>query len=154
MKKLSICFLLAAAAVSPAMAQRHAKHKATASVSRIEKAPDAVVQAFSQNFQNITGETWHKMASGNWYADVSQDSLHTKIEFAPDGNWIATRTALNVTQLPDTINMAIQGKFPGSTIDQATRIQRADVAPYYRIALSVGGNEKDILANDSGTITE
>lgn len=142
MKKLSLCFLLAIVAALPVVGQKHSK------------APDAVVQAFSQNFQQVSTETWHKMASGNWYADLSQDSLHTKVEYTPEGSWVATRTALNAAQLPDTLHTAIQQRYPGATIDQATRIQRADIAPYYTIALTIGGTEKDILANDSGTITE
>lgn len=156
MKKISIVLFFASVAVSPAMAQRHTKHTAHAkkAVPVVEKAPDAVVQAFSQQFQNVTGETWHKMASGNWYADMSADSLHAKAEFTPDGQWVATRTALDVAQLPDTVHTAIAQQFPGAAIDQATRIQRADVQPYYQIALNVGGSEKDILANDSGTITQ
>lgn len=142
MKKLSLCFLLAIVAALPVVGQGHSK------------TPDAVTQAFAQNFGQITGETWHKMASGNWYADLSQDSLHAKVEYTPDGNWIATRTALDAAQLPDTLHTAIQQQFPGATIDRATRIQRADVAPYYNISLTISGTEKDILANDAGTITE
>jgi hypothetical protein len=142
MKKIGLCALLAIVAALPVMGQGHAK------------APDAVVQAFSQTYQQVTGETWHKMASGNWYADLSQDSLHTKVEYTPEGSWVATRTALDAAQLPDTLHTAIQQQFPGATIEQATRIQRADVAPYYNISLTVAGTEKDILANDQGTITE
>lgn len=155
MKKFSLLILLAASAVIPALGQKHVKHHRTkAATAKVEKAPDVVIQAFQQNFQAATGESWHKMASGNWYADLSQDSLQTKVEFTPEGQWIATRSALSSMLLPDTVNAAIQQKYPGSTVTQATRIQRADVAPYYQIALNVSGTERDILANDSGTITE
>lgn len=142
MKKIGLCVVLAIVAALPVVGQARVK------------APDAVLQAFSQNYQQATGETWHKMASGNWYADLSQDSLHTKVEYTPDGNWVATRTALDAAQLPDTLHTAIQQQFPGATIEQATRIQRADVAPYYNISLTVAGTEKNIIANDAGTITE
>lgn len=149
MKKLSLLVLLAALVVFPALTQAQSKS------SKKEQAPEAVQQAFQQNFGQLSGlETWHKMASGNWYAAVSSDSLQSKVEFTADGQWIATRTALSSVQLPDTLTMAIQQKFPGAQVDQATRIQRADVAPYYQIALQVSGMQKDILANDLGTITE
>jgi hypothetical protein len=146
-RRLSILFILAAVAVIPAGAQKHADRHGV-------KAPDAVQQAFEQNFAGVSEETWHKMASGNWYADFSRDSLNAKAEFTADGQWVATRTAVSSAQLPDTVNSAIQQKYPGATISQATWIQRADVAPYYQIALQQGGMEKDILANDKGTITE
>lgn len=143
MKHLGLCILLAVAAVSPAVAQTSTQ------------APETVTQAFSQLFGDVSGASWHKMASGNWYADVALDTLHAKVEFSPDGNWIATRTAVEAAQLPDTLHTAILQRYPGSTINQAMRIQRADVAAaYYQISLDVAGNERDILANDAGTVTE
>jgi hypothetical protein len=149
MKKLNLLVLLAAMAIFPAITQAQSKK------SKKEQAPEAVTQAFQQSFGQWTGlETWHEMASGNWYAAVSSDTLQSKIEFTPDGQWIATRTALSSMQLPDTLTTAIQQRFPGAQVDQATRIQRADVAPYYQIALQVAGTQKDVLANDFGTITE
>lgn len=149
MRKLSILVVLAALAAFPALVQAQGK------TSKKEQAPEAVAQAFQQHFGQLAGvETWHKMASGNWYAAVSSDSLQSKVEFTPDGQWVATRTALSNMQLPDTLTTAIQQKYPGASVDQATRIQRADVAPYYQIALQVSGMQKDILANDLGTITE
>jgi hypothetical protein len=156
MKKLSLLLLLAGAAILPASAQKHARHheKRHTAIAKVEKAPDAVAQAFQQKYASVTGETWHKMASGDWYADFSEDSSSSKAEFTPEGQWVATRIALNSSQLPDTITNAIQQKYPGATVSQATHIERADVSPYYEISLQVNGAEKDILANNGGTITE
>jgi hypothetical protein len=157
MTKISVlCAVLAFAGTASVSAQKkHTRHHAESHAKeRAMKAPDAVQQAFSQNFAQVTSETWHKMASGNWYADFSEDSLEAKAEFTPDGNWIATRTALSPAQLPDTLTEAIREQFPSATVSQATRIQRADVAPYYQITLEAGTGEKEILANDKGVITE
>jgi hypothetical protein len=151
MKKFILWCILATVTMTPAIAQ-HAHAGKT--VAKAEKAPEAVIQAFQQNFSDVSEATWHMMASGNWYADFSQNSMPTKAEFTPDGQWVATRSALTAVQLPDTIHTALQQKYPGSTVSQATLIRRADVAPYYLIALEIGGNEKDVLANDKGAITE
>lgn len=156
MKKLSLLLLLAGAAILPASAQKHSRHseKKRIAITKADKAPDAVAQAFQQKYSSVTPESWHKMASGDWYADFNEDSSASKAEFTPDGQWVATRTALSSAQLPDTLNNAIQQKYPGATISQITHVERSDVAPYYEISLQANGAEKDILANNSGTITE
>lgn len=156
MKKLSLLLFLAGAAILPASAQKHSRHteKRHEAIAKVEKAPDSVQQAFQQKYSSITGEIWHKMASGDWYTDFNEDSSTSKAEFTPDGQWVATRTALSSSQLPDTITNAIQQKYPGATVSQVTHIERSDVAPYYEISLQVNGAEKDILANNSGTLTE
>ncbi|MGH2643429.1 MAG: PepSY-like domain-containing protein [Chitinophagaceae bacterium] len=155
MKKLSLLLLLAGAAILPASAQKHSRHsgKKSVAMAKAEKAPDAVEQAFQQKYASITVESWHKMASDNWYADFNEDSGASKAEFTPGGQWVATRTALTGSQLPDTISKAIQQKYPGAAISQVTHIERSDVAPYYEISLQINGAEKDILANNSGVIT-
>jgi hypothetical protein len=142
MKKFIFFVLLLSIAIIPAMAQKNTK------------APDAVQQAFQFNFNNVSDVSWHKMASGNWYADFSKDSIQSKAEYSPDGQWIATRTSLPAQHLPDTLTKAITIKYPSATITQITHIARADVQPYYQIALETGSGEKDILANNSGTIVE
>lgn len=152
MRKILLFTLLAGIAAFPASAQKSKKH--TKAIAAVAKAPDVVKQAFQQNFATATDVNWHKMASGNWFAEFSQDSLQTKAEYTPDGQWVATRTALAETSLPDTVLNAIKIKYPTATIDHILRIQRADVAPYYQIALQVDSAEKDILANDAGSITE
>lgn len=139
MKKYIFFSLLLFAAFIPAAAQ---------------KVPDAVVQAFKFHFTNVSNVSWHKMASGNWYADFSTDSLQSKAEYSSDGQWIATRTSLSAGNLPDTLTKAITTQYPTATIKQITHIQRSDIQPYYQIALETGSGEKEILANNTGTIVE
>lgn len=120
-----------------------------------QKVPDAVVQAFKLHFADVSNVTWHKMASGNWYADFSADSsVQSKAEYSQDGQWIATRTSLSAGNLPDTLTKAITTQYPTATIKQITHIQRSDIQPYYQIALETGSGEKEILANNTGTIVE
>lgn len=156
MRKLSLLLLLVGAAILPASAQKHSRHskKKHVAIAKVEKAPDAVTQAFQQKYSSVTPESWHKMASGDWYANFNEDSSASKSEFTPDGQWVATRTALSSAQLPDTVTNAIQQKYPGATISQITHVERSDVAPYYEISLQANGAEKNVLANNSGTITE
>lgn len=149
MKKLFLFILLAAVAVLPASAQK-SKKKA----SKSSKAPEVVQQAFTQSFANAADISWHKMASGNWFAAFSQDTLQAKAEYTPEGQWVATRTAYAQTALPDTLLNAIKLNYPQATIGQILRIERADVPAYYQIALDVAGTEKDIFANDAGSISE
>ncbi len=151
MKKILVLLLLAAA-VAPASAQKHRK---SSSATRQEaKAPDAVQQAFQQRFAGATEVAWHKMASGHWYADFHQDSLATKVEYDPDGQWVATRAAIPPAQLPDTVTRALGTRYPGAVVQEATRIERADVAPYFRLEVDLSGTTKELLANEQGTLIE
>lgn len=152
MKRFLLLILLAAIAALPVSAQK--KKKAIKTSVVVSKAPPAVAQAFEQHFTAATDVKWNKMASGNWFASFNQDSLLSKVEYTADGQWVATRTKLTKFTLPDTVVNAIQLKYPGAAINNALRIQRADVPAYYQIALEVNGAEKDILANDAGSITE
>lgn len=152
MRKIFLLILLAAVAAIPASAQKSKKPVKTSTA--VSKAPEAVSQAFQQTFMNASQVSWHKMASGNWFAEFSEDSLQAKAEYTNDGQWVATRTSFSQSALPDTLLNAIKLKYPDATINQVLRIQRADVPAYYQIALDENGAEKDILANDSGSITE
>lgn len=155
MKNWCLLVLLAAASL-PVAAQKHTvqQKKKYSSTTKVEKTPETVVRAFHDKFSSVTKEKWHEMASGHWYADFQNDSTPAKAEFTPEGQWVATREALDSSQLPETIVSAIQQKFPGATFNNITHIERSDVAPYYEISLQVNGAEKDILANNSGAITE
>lgn len=139
-------------AVIPASAQKSGTPIKTS--TEVKKAPPAVARAFQQQFADASGLTWHKMASGNWFAAFSADSMRSRAEYTPEGQWVATRTACTEAALPDTVLRAVSERYPGAAIAGILRIQRADVPPYYQIALQEDDTQKNILANDAGSITE
>jgi len=154
MKKATMCLtfvLLAfAAALSPkAEAQKHTKPK-----TGTEKAPDAVKQSFQHYFPDATDVKWQKLPGSNWLASFHPNSSEVDAEFTQQGEWVATRTNLLATQLPDTVIRSIQTQFPSVTVKDATRIERSDIPGYYRIDVNDAGADKTLLANDNGTITE
>ena len=117
-------------------------------------APAPVKDAFGQNFADVSDAKWAKSVTGNWTANFQRDSVKTAVEYTADGNWVATRSEYTGDRLPETIATTLKTKYPAATVKDGWRIERANVAAYYKVNIQDNGTEKSVLINEAGTITE
>lgn len=136
-----------------------AQHKSVkktkgASTAKALVAPAPVKDAFGQNFVGVNEAKWSKSVTGNWIANFQRDSVKTAVEYTADGNWVATRSEYAGDRLPETIATTLKTKYPAATVKDGWRIERANVAAYYKVNIQDNGTDKSVLINEAGTITE
>lgn len=113
-------------------------------------------EAFQQNAQ-FTGRadaSWKKTASGNWIAAFDQEGIKTAVEYSTEGTWVATRSEYANNNLPESVLGTLQNKYPSAVVKDGWKIERADVAAYYKVNIDDNGTAKTVLLNDIGTIVE
>lgn len=154
MKKVTL-FICAAIFSSGVAFSQKKSSKTKPAVKKVE-APAAVKEAFQQNAQ-FTGKTdasWKKTASGNWIATFEQEGIKTAVEYSTEGTWVATRSEYANNNLPGSVLGTLQNKYPSAVVKDGWKIERADVAAYYKVNIDDNGAAKTVLLNDIGTIVE
>ena len=153
MKKLMLFFCAALLSSGITFAQHKPAKKSKKAVAKVLVAPSPVKDAFGQNFTDVDAK-WSKNSSGNWIANFAKDDVKTAVEYTADGSWIATRSEYSAEKLPETVASTLKTKYPEATIQDGWKIERADVAAYYKVNIQENGASKAVLINDAGTITE
>ncbi|HEU4553113.1 MAG TPA: PepSY-like domain-containing protein [Chitinophaga sp.] len=154
MKKLMLFFCATLFTSGIAFAQHKTAKKSKHTVTKTVVAPEPVKGAFEQNFAGITNAKWSKGSSGNWTANFSKDDIKTAAEYSANGNWIATRSEYKADQLPESVTTTLKEKYPTAVLKDGWKIERADVAAYYKVNIQDNGTEKSVLINEAGTVTE
>lgn len=89
------------------------------------EVPANIKSAFSAKFPNAKVEKWEKEGN-NYEAEFTQNKVETSAEFGPNGQWIATETEINVSELPKAISDYCTKNMPGKKIKEASKITSAD----------------------------
>ncbi|SFD28234.1 Putative beta-lactamase-inhibitor-like, PepSY-like [Chitinophaga sp. CF118] len=135
-------------------AQKKSAKKTKKVVAKTEQvAPVVVKDAFQQNFSGSEAK-WSKNYSGHWVANFTKEEVKTTAEYDADGKWVATRSAYEGNTLPETVATKVKSKYPDATIKDGWKIERSDVAAYYKVNIQNNGTEKAVLINEAGTIVE
>jgi len=154
MKKLLLVICVALISSGTTFAQKKSAKKTKKVVAKKEVAAPVVVKdAFQQNFAGSEAK-WSKNYSGHWVANFTKEEVKTTAEYDADGKWVATRSAYNSNAIPEPVATTLKSKYPTATIKDGWKIERSDVAAYYKINIQDNGAEKAIFVNDSGTVTE
>ncbi len=156
MKRTILFLALLASASIAGFAQTHKHHHRTkaAQEPKVVTAPANVQNSFNQQYAGVTQVKWNPSYSGNWDALFAQDSTQVDAQFDSTGKWIATHTVYSGENVPAPIANDIRSKFPNASIKDATKVERQDIASFYRVDIDDQGISKTLLANDQGTVTE
>jgi hypothetical protein len=154
MKKLTLIFCAVLFTSGITFAQQKKSIKKTKTVAKPVVAPEAVKSSFDQNFAGTSDAKWTKTSAGHWTANFQKDNIKTSAEYDADGKWIATRSAYDALTLPESVSSTLKTKYPTATIKDGWKIERSDVAAYYKINIQDNGTDKAVLLNEAGTITE
>lgn len=154
MRKLVLIFFVAFVTSGTTFAQKKSAKKTKKVVAKTEMvAPSVVKDSFQQTFAG-TDAKWSKNYGGNWVANFTKDDVKTAAEFDKDGKWIATRSNYTEANLPNAVATSVKAKYPAATIKDGWKIERSDVASYYKVNIQDNGTEKAVLINEAGTIAE
>lgn len=104
--------------------------------------PQAVVATFNQKFPGATDVDWDKEKNGEWEAGFKLNGTEMSANFSDAGQWLETETEIAVSELPQAVRTALQGK----RIKEAARIQKADGSTVYEAEV----RRKDLLFDAGG----
>lgn len=155
MKRVTLLLCAAIFTSSIAFSQQKSTKKSRTTAKKVE-APAPVKAAFEQNAQyaGTTDAAWAKTASGNWIASFNRDSVKTSVEYNAEGAWVATRSEFLNGAVPETVLGTLKNKYPSAVVKEGWKIERADVASYYKVSIEENGAAKTVLLNDAGTIVD
>jgi hypothetical protein len=149
---LIICAALLSSGMAFAQQKKSSKKTTKVAVKKVE-APENVKTAFQQNFTESLDVKWTKSSSGNWIANFTQSDVKTSAEYSGEGAWVATRSEFGAN-IPEGVNTTLKTKYPAAIVKEGWKIERSDVAAYYKINIDDNGATKTVLLNEAGTITE
>ncbi|WP_109696430.1 PepSY-like domain-containing protein [Chitinophaga deserti] len=155
MKRVTLLLCAAIFTSGIAFSQQKSTKKSKTTAKKVE-APAPVKEAFLQNAQyaGTADAAWAKTASGNWIASFNKDSVKTAVEYNAEGSWIATRSEYANGTVPETVLGTLKNKYPSAVVKEGWKIERADVASYYKVNIEENGTAKTVLLNDAGTIVD
>ena len=154
MKKLVFVIFVALVSSGTTFAQKKSAKNSKKVVAKTEVvAPAVVKESFQQNFAG-TDAKWTKDYGGNYIANFTKEDVKTSAEYDKDGKWVATRSQYKGESLPETVASGVKAKYPTATIKDGWKIERADVAAYYKVNIQDNGADKAVLLNEAGTVTE
>ncbi len=157
MKKVTLFICAAIFTSGIAFSQEHKSAKKTkAVIAKKMEAPANIKEAFQQNaqFAGTTDAVWSKTATGNWIASFTKENVKTTAEYNAEGAWVATRSEFPAGNLPAAVLETLKNKYPSAVVKEGWKIERADVAAYYKVNIDDGGTAKSVLLNDAGTIVD
>ncbi|CAL1521457.1 PepSY-like domain-containing protein [Chitinophaga sp. MM2321] len=154
MKKLTLIFCAVLFTSGITFAQQKKSIKKHKVVAKMVEAPEAVKSSFDQNFAGTTDAKWNKTSAGRWSVSFHKENIKTIAEYDASGTWIATRSEYDAQTLPESVAGTLKTKYPAATIKDGWKIERADVAAYYKVNIQDNGADKAVLLNDAGTVTE
>lgn len=155
MKKVTLIICAALLSSSVAISQQKSSKKSKTVAKKVE-APAVVKDAFQQNteFAGNANADWKKTSGGNWIASFDKEGVKTAVEYNAEGTWVATRSEYATGNLPEPVLGTLKNKYPAAVVKDGWKIERSDVASYYKINIEDNGAAKTVLLNDAGTIVD
>ena len=88
--------------------------------------PVSVKKAFEAKFTTATNVKWGKEGTTEWEATFSFEGDKLSANFAEDGKWLETESAIKSKAVPSSVTKAIQTDFPGYKTIERQSIEKPD----------------------------
>lgn len=115
------------------------------------KVPDVVKNAFNAKFPGATSVTWGKGNTKEYEAEFILKNAAVAANFKEDGSWVITETTVPSTELPPTIKNTVTGKYHGSSIISAAKVEKPATRMYYEIVIMNAGKRQVLNMHENGS---
>jgi hypothetical protein len=89
------------------------------------KVPASIQAAFNKSFPGIKDAKWEK-ENGNYEANFNQNGQKLSALYDPNGAWLETETAIEVSELPASVKDFIAKNYKGDKIKEAAKLKMAN----------------------------
>ena len=115
------------------------------------KIPLKVTDSFSKLYPKATNVKWDK--EGNDYeASFKLDNKDMSVNLNVDGKVLEIETTIEISQLPDSIDIYVQNNYKGYKITEAAKIVKANGVTLFEAEIQKGNSKKDLLFDSQGII--
>ena len=88
-------------------------------ISKGDKAPQKVTDAFVKKFPNVKKVKWEKENATEWEAEFKINKVEYSANFMEDGTWKETEHEIDEKEIPQTVKTALTKGFPSYEIEEA-----------------------------------
>lgn len=113
--------------------------------------PDAVKNAFKNNFPTAIDIKWEKENSKELEANFKMNNVNVSANFSLDGTWIETETTIPASELPAAVTHTVNTKYPGAVYGRTEKIEKPGGKILYEVNISVKGKKKELELNPDGS---
>jgi len=118
----------------------------------VPEVPNAVKNAFSQNFNNPADVAWVKTDNG-YEVDFDLGNVEHAARYTPEGKLLMVKMALNERDLPPVILQRIVDGFREFEIDDIEQVKIADRL-LFQVALNGPSEDRKVVFTPKGEIEE
>lgn len=121
--------------------------------SKSIKAPFAAKERFKEQFGNVKEVAWSEAQGNLIRADFVQEGQSITAFYDKSGEPVATTIAMEKSQLPYRLRLALEKELKGQTIDELFYVDAPEQTAYF-FSYNDNGRKKIFKAYDNGSIRE
>lgn len=112
--------------------------------------PGAVIKAFEAKFPGATEIKWEKENRHELEASFSWNNTKVSANFRLDGTWTETETTLASSGLPEAVALALDSRYPGSSVLLAERIEKPGSKIIYEVNIKAKKKHHELERDAEG----
>ncbi|MEC4048629.1 PepSY-like domain-containing protein [Flavobacterium sp. SUN046] len=116
------------------------------------KAPEKVVKAFQQKFENARLVKWDKENDHEYEASFKWKGENHSANFSDTGEWLETESTITFNQLPEKVQMAFNNSHKGAVVKSVYKIETSKKTLKYEIEIKEKHDTEEFLYDSNGTL--
>ncbi len=118
-----------------------------------KKVPEKVLASFEQKFPGAKNVEWDMENDSEWEAEFIMDEVEYSSNFTNDGQWTETEFELNISELPEEVQLVIASNYSDYNIE-AIESSETKEGIVYEIALEKGEINVELTISKEGVIVK
>ena len=116
------------------------------------EAPTAVKTSFEKLFPTATDVKWSKESDTEFEAEFKLGDVQKSSNFDSAGKWLVTETEIKISDLPASVQSAINNEFSGYSIEEAEAVETAEAGMFFEVALEKGESSLEVQISADGQV--
>ena len=116
------------------------------------EAPTAVKTSFEELFPTATDVKWSKESDTEFEAEFKVGDVQKSSNFDSTGKWLVTETEIKISDLPASVQSAINNEFSGYSIEEAEAVETAEAGMFFEVALEKGESSLEVQISADGQV--
>ena len=116
------------------------------------EVPSNVKESFTKLFPSATDVKWSKESATEFEAEFKVVETEKSSNFDSTGKWLVTETEIKISDLPASVQSAINNEFSGYSIEEAEAVETAEAGMFFEVALEKGESSLEVQISADGQV--